>query len=295
MNKKVLSGTIQLKQNNRKILRGVVQNDTGVILDIRVMDGLTPFDFSGYGIVTLKVVKPDESVYVDSDGSDLVDTINARSGRFKIGIPASLTAQKGMHYVTVGFGDGNNTYFQTVGFNYFVGEDATIEDSTIRGSDEYPILTNLINQFSNMSATLAEYEQQELDRRENELERQETFAELEASVADALARAERAEALLGHILSVIEQAGVPITIDYSDIVLDDDLATALASYSTTTQIQQMIEQTYGLPQIVIGTTAPTDTSKIWLDTSGGSSTNEPYCFRIYIQGNWVATNVAVYG
>lgn len=286
MNKKVLSATIQLKQNNRKILRGVVQNDTGVILDIRVMDGLVPFDFSGYGIVTIKVTKPDETVYVNSNGSSLVDTINARSGRFKVGIPASLTAQKGMHFVTVGFGDDAGAYFQTVEFNYFVGEDATVRDESLDGSDEFPILTNLIIQCSSYAAQIAEWEQAEEDRQDNETAREAAFNTLMASVQGALHQAEQAQEMYEFILQAISESGVtlPIEVDTSDVVLQDDLE----DYATKTYVNTAIGN-LGLPQVVAQSEAPTDTSKIWIDTSGTNAV-----IKYYANSTWKSANVAVF-
>jgi hypothetical protein len=286
MNKKVLSAVIQLKQNNNKILRGVVQNDTGVILDIRVMDGLVPFDFSGYGIVTIKVIKPDETIYINSNGSDLVDTINARSGRFKIGIPASLTAQPGMHFVTIGFGESSNTYFQTVAFNYFVGEDATISDSTIEGSDEFPILTNLIAQFSHMAEELQRFEDEEHDRQTNEAQRELEFLALKQQIEDLKQEAQQTKAMFNYVLQAIQDAGVtlPIPVDTSDLVLQDDLD----DYATMTYVDHSI-QDLDLPQVVIQTTAPLNIDKIWIDVSGVSPV-----IKFYRNNAWQTANVAVF-
>lgn len=286
MNKKVLSAVIQLKQNNNKILRGIVQNDTGVILDIRVMDGLVPFDFSGYGIVTIKVIKPDETVYINSNGSDLVDTLNAQTGRFKVGIPASLTAQPGMHFVTIGFGESSNTYFQTVSFNYFVGEDATISDSTIEGSDEFPILTNLIAQFSHMAEELQRFEDEEHDRQTNEAQRELEFLALKQQIEDLKQEAQQTKAMFNYVLQAIQDAGVtlPIPVDTSDLVLQDDLD----DYATMTYVDHSI-QDLDLPQVVIQTTAPSNIDKIWIDVSEASPV-----IKFYRNNAWQTANVAVF-
>lgn len=291
MNKKVLSATIQLKQNNRRILKGIVQNDTGVILDIRVMDGLVPFDFSGFGIVTIKVVKPDETIYVNSNGSSLVDTINGRSGRFKIGIPATLTAQKGMHYVTVGFGDDNGAYFQTVEFNYFVGEDATVSSEDVEGTTELPILQNLIIQFSGMAATLAEWELEEEDRQQNEAAREAEFALLKQQLQEAIAEAERTKALAEYIIQLLIDAGIvvdPVQVDPTELVMQDDLTEALADYVSNDDLTDAIAALH-LPQVVAQTTAPTDTTKIWIDTSGNTAV-----IKYYANNSWKTANVAVF-
>ncbi len=286
MNKKVLSAVIQLKQNNNKILRGVVQNDTGVILDIRVMDGLTPFDFSGYGIVTIKVTKPDETIYINSNGSDLVDTIDSKNGRFKFGIPASLTAQPGMHFVNIGFGESSNTYFQTVSFNYFVGEDATIDDETIRGSDEFPILTNLIAQFSDMAQTIAEWEQQEMERQNHESYREQRWDDWEAMLLGLMEEARQAKAMYNLVIQAIINSGVtlPIQVDTSDLVLQDDLD----DYATKDYVDDAIDD-LDLPQVVIQTTAPTNVDKIWIDISGESPV-----IKFYSNNAWQTANVAVF-
>ena len=290
MNKKVISATIQLKQNNRKIFRGVEQNDTGVILDIRVMDGLRPFDFSGYSLVTLKVTKPDGTIYVDSDASSLVDTIDSVNGRFKVGIPATLTAQKGMHFCQVGFGGDSATYFQSIGFNYFVSEDPMVSDDEVMGTNELPILQNLIIQFSHMADTLQRFEEEEHDRQTNEAAREAEFLALKQQIADALLAAQQAKGLYDWLLQAIHDAGVvlPIPVDPSDLVTEDELSEALYGYVTADDLASELDDLH-LPQVVAQTTAPTDTTKIWIDTSGANAV-----VKYYANNAWKSANVAVF-
>ena len=291
MNKKVLQATIQLKQNNRRILKGVVQYDTGVILDIRVMDGLTPFNFSGYGIVTIKIVRPDETIYIDSNGSARLDTIDAKNGRFKIEIPASCTSEEGMHFVTLGFGTPDSKYYQTVGFNYFVGEDATIDNDEITESNEYPVLTNLIAEFSGMSTTLAEWEQEELERQMHEDAREQRWAELEAELASAVTEASVVKAMLNLIIQTIIDSGVvlPISVDTSDLVLESELTATLSNYATNASVTQRI-MNLGLPEVVAMSAPPTNSgAMLWIDISGS------YPVIKYKSGNnWVPANVAIF-
>lgn len=206
MNKKVIPIVVRLKQNNNEIVQGINQDDAGVIFDITVMDGLKVFDFSGYTIVTLKITKPDGTITVDSTGGSYVDIVDAVHGRLKINIPTSCTAQNGMHYCRVGFSSDENTLFDAMFFNYFVGEDPNRETGDVIGTSEYPILQNLIAQVSGTLSAEQIRTISEGDRIDAEESRQSTTATLIALFVEALGFLEDRITELNSMLDELNEA-----------------------------------------------------------------------------------------
>lgn len=218
MNKKNIPFIIQLKQNNNYIVTGIEQNDAGVLFDIKIMDGLESFDFSGASIVTLKIQKPDGTFYVDSDQGDGVDVVDPENGRFKLNIPTSCTVQNGMHFCSVGFGYNETTLFATTSFNYFVGDNPHPDNKDVIGTDEFPILNNLIAEVSGAIAAENTRVMAENDRTTAENERAtsyenmtETLTTYLASVQEALTNA---QTMLNEVYEAIAQGG---SIDISQI------------------------------------------------------------------------------
>lgn len=218
MNKKVIPIVVRLKQNNNEIVQGIAQNDAGVIFDITVMDGLVPFDFSGYSIVALKIKKPDETFTYDSTSGSYVDIVDPTKGRLKINIPTSCTAQNGMHYCRVSFSSDESTLFEAMMFNYFVGEDPNAEDSEVIGTNEFPVLSNLIAQVSGMVNAETIRTNNEANREDAEAERQAGYEVMMQNLSTALAETQtalaNANAMLEQVYQAIAQGG---SIDVSDI------------------------------------------------------------------------------
>lgn len=218
MNKKVIPIVVRLKQNNNEIIQGIAQNDAGVIFDITVMDGLVPFDFSGYSVVTLKIKKPDETFTYDSTGGTYVDIVDAEKGRLKLNIPTSCTAQNGMHFCRVSFSSDESTLFEAMMFNYFVGEDPNADDDDVIGTDEFPILTNLIAQVSGMQSAETIRVNNESNREDAEAQREADYQAMMETLSTALTETqtalENANAMLNQVYEAIAQGG---SIDVSTI------------------------------------------------------------------------------
>lgn len=218
MNKKLIPLVVQLKQNNREILTGINQNDAGVLFDIKIMDGLETFDFSGYSVVTLKIQKPDGTFRYDSSTSEYLDIVDPVHGRLKINIPTSCTAQNGMHFCTVGFGYDEATYFETLSFNYFVGENQGADDGDVIGTNEFPILTNLIAQISGALGAEQIRTSNEEGRIDAETSRQSVTATLIALFVEAIGfledRITELNSMLGEFEEAIAQGG---SVDISQI------------------------------------------------------------------------------
>ena len=326
MNKKNIPFIIQLKQNNNYIVKGIEQNDAGVLFDIKIMDGLESFDFSGYSIVTLKIKKPDGTFTYDSSTGDNVDIYDPENGRIKLNIPTSCTAQNGMHFCTIGFGYDADTYFETTSFNYFVGEDPNADDDEVKGTNEFPILNNLILQISDIVSAEQTRVLAELTREDNAGKRDKTSAALIALFVETLGLLEDlivdSRSMLQELNQAIAEGGsvdistITVLAKKSDITnalseLDYSESGVLQVYRATSTDLKTLEEgelayatdTNGLyvgsgsgnvllnqPCFVATTIAPTDISKLWIDTSGTAPV-----IKYYNGSDWVSCNTVVFG
>lgn len=337
MNKKLIPMVVRLKQNNNDIIQGINQNDAGVVFDITVMDGLVPFDFSGYGVVTLKIKKPDETFTYDSNTGVYVDIVDSEHGRLKINIPTSCTAQNGMHYCRVGFSAGNSTLFETMTFNYFVGQNPNADSEDVIGTNEFPILNNLIAQVSDVISAEAMRASNEAEREEAENDRQENYSTLIALFTECLgfleAKITDLESMLTEFNEAVAQGA---SVDISQITalatktwvdgilnpLDLNYMSSVSTYQHQLKILRgetpelshttladgelfydtLTDKLYigngGTNHIINGdvapfiaqTTAPTNTTKLWIDTT---SSTRPV-LKYYNGSAWTAINTAVF-
>lgn len=331
MNKKLIPLVVQLKQNNREILTGINQNDAGVLFDIKIMDGLETFDFSGYSVVTLKIQKPDGTFRYDSSTSEYLDIVDPVHGRLKINIPTSCTAQNGMHFCTVGFGYDEATYFETLTFNYFVGENQGADDGDVIGTNEFPILANLIAQISGALSAEQIRTSNEEGRIDAETSRQSVTATLIALFVEAIGFLEDRIADLNSMLEELNQAiAQGGSVDISQItalatksyvadnirsmdfssplrhlqikgssteasLMEQELYTRELGYAVDTNhlfigaYSGTAKRLINGPCFVASADAPTDTEKLWIDTSGTVPV-----IKYYDGTNWVNCNTAVF-
>lgn len=307
MNKKNIPIVVQLKQNNNYIVQGIVQYDAGVLLDMKIMDGLEAFNFAGYGLVTLRITKPDGTVTYDSNGGDNVDVVDPVNGRLKLNIPTSCTEQQGMHFCTIGFSYDDNTLFATTTFNYFVGANPLAEDDDdVIGTNEYPVLSNLIAQVANIQSSEIVRQNNEEERQAYEDERQATFDEMMDQLDIIQQKLIDTQSMLDQLNEALAEGG---SIDISQIE-----ALATKSYVDSRTDSTIVEENtysnldldegeigYGTdtgrlyiglngslvalnePCFVVGTTQPTDTTKLWIDTTNNT-------LKFYNGSSWVSIN-----
>lgn len=308
MNKKNISFSIQLKQNNNHIVQGIQQNDAGVLFDIKIMDGLEPFDFSGYGVVTLKIVKPDETVTYDSSGGNNVDIVDAEKGRLKLNIPTTCTAQNGMHFCTIGFSHDEETYFETTSFNYFVGENPVGEDEEVIGTPEYPVLLNLIAQVANIQSLEGVRQDNEEARKGAEENRQATMESMGALLETIQQRLDDTQSMLNQLNQAladggsidISQINALATKSYAEEVASElscisrtqesligSLENGRLAYATDTNKLLMGHNGSNIwlnsPCFVVGTSAPSDHTKLWIDSSNNT-------LKFYKNNAWTNLN-----
>lgn len=329
MNKKNIPVIVRLKQNNNDIIQGINKDDAGVLFDITIMDGLEPFDYSGYSVVVLKIKKPDGTFRYDSGDSINVDTVDTEHGRIKLNIPTSCTNQDGMYFCNVGFGHDEETYFETMSFNYYVGENPGAEDDTVIGTNEFPILNNLIAQVSGAVSAEELRVASEANRESAETSRQTEYSTMVATLTGYLAELEdrlvNAETMLQEVYEAIAEGG---SIDVSQItalatktyvnnkvkglnfgtassdaghlqIFHDYLQSARTLrdgelfYAVDTNDlyvgYQAENHRINEPCFVISAEEPTDTEKLWIDVSSDTPV-----IRFYDGSDWTSCNTAVF-
>ena len=276
------------------------------IVKMPIMDGLEAFNYAGASVVTLRITKPDETITYDSNGSDNVDTVDPVNGRLKLNIPTSCTEQTGMHFCTIGFSNEDDTLFATTSFNYFVGENPLADDDDdIIGTNEYPILSNLIAQVANIQSSEIVRQNNEEARKAAETERglsfqkmldqldiiQQKLNETQAALAQLNeALAEGGSIDISTINSLATKSFVLNAIDQSTMLVcdtEEDLGTVdenELAYAVDTGKLLMGHNGSNVwlnsPCFVVGSTAPTDTTKLWIDTFRNT-------IKFYYHGAWV--------
>lgn len=309
MNKKNIPFVVQLKQNNNYIVQGIVQYDAGVLFDIKIMDGLEAFNYAGASVVTLRITKPDETITYDSNGSDNVDTVDPVNGRLKLNIPTSCTEQTGMHFCTIGFSNEDDTLFATTSFNYFVGENPLADDDDdIIGTNEYPILSNLIAQVTNIQSLEGVRQDNEEARKSAEENRQATLESMSALLETIQQRLDDTQSMLNQLNQAladggsidISQINALATKTYAQEVAEEESHVECETESDLSALEEgklgyatdtgklLLGYDGGTvwlnsPCFVVGTTAPTDTTKLWIDSSNNT-------LKFYKDNAWTNLN-----
>lgn len=184
MNYKAFNITLPIKENNVQIIKGIVKGDTANIVNVRLMDGVVPFDFTGYTDVFVEILKPDGThIQASATGNPEVDTnnnpytiqvIDPTAGRISFTLKGQATILTGIHYGQLTI-MGNGESLSTVKFNYYVGDNIANDTAPeeVGSSDEYVSLKNMIAQHSVIAAEERERVEAEQDRVEAELRREE--------------------------------------------------------------------------------------------------------------------------
>ena len=111
MNYKQFYCQIPIKDNNVKIVDGIMQHDTANIIHARLMDGAEPFDFTGYTGVLIEILKPDgnhiQAMITDdpevneSNNPYNIQVLDPASGRVSFTLKGQATVLKGTHFAEV--------------------------------------------------------------------------------------------------------------------------------------------------------------------------------------------------
>lgn len=204
MNYKQFNVALPIRDNNVQIVDGIVQYDTANIFNVRLMDGVEPFDFTGYTEVYIEILKPDgthvQSCITDDPEVNSVNNpysiqvVDAKEGRLSFTLHGQATILPNSHFMHIMIAGGGRI-LTTAKLNYYVGGslmDATVD---LTSNDEYASLLTLINRNSLISDKEELREDSEAKRIVAEALREERMTKLEGDVAELIASAdERLEA-----------------------------------------------------------------------------------------------------
>ncbi|MGF6376852.1 hypothetical protein M2140_001930 [Clostridiales Family XIII bacterium PM5-7] len=325
MNKKEFNIAVSVKDNNAKVINGVIQYDTGNLFNINILDGTAPFDFTGYSNVIIEVLKPDGTVYVDGNGGYL-DVIDAADGLVAFTLQPQCALVKGMHFVALSI-FSNGTKVTTARFNYYVSESMDEgQGDDILSKSEYPILQQLIAQNSN----IIESEQMRIVAEQlRQMAEASRVSETSGILAQAKKAIEQAQSYVNNVknwydlfMSAASDIG---EVDLSSVVTKTNLDEALrlidcgefiGTENKTVKIQRGLSENMPVlsdgelgyakddkrmfigtedgnfeinsPCYIVQATAPEDTTVLWIDTANGNALK-------YWNGTaWLGTSTAVF-
>lgn len=194
MNYKAFNIGLPIKDNNVKIQDGLVQFDTANIINVRLIDGAEPFDFTGYTDILLDILKPDGHRIVagiTSDGENTnnpyqIHVLDPAQGLIRFVLSGQATIITGTYFCTLSlFASGK--VLTSARINYYVGESLLNEmDPGVESTDDYQFLLNLIDRNSNIASAEQDRADAEYQRELNEDAREERFSELEKYITQYL-------------------------------------------------------------------------------------------------------------
>ena len=324
MNYKYFSVPVSVKDNNTRIIEGVIQNDSADIFNIKVYDSGESFDFTGYTDIVLNVMKPDGTFYTDETGVELttgvpaLSVIDAEAGRLEFKLPASLSAQKGMHFCSISI-YSNGVKLTTAKFNYFVTD--SIGGGDVTGQDEYPVLDQMLAKLSLIEEAEQARLESETMRVNAENSRTSEYTGLVVEAKEILGEAQGYAAASEDWYKLILQAIGQVTeIDLNGIatkVYVDDKTTYIDCGENGSEVKRL-QVRRGLdaskptdlydgefyyatdtgllyigvlstpvclnaPCFIAQATAPSDTGKLWIDTANGNAV------KFYNGSEWTGT------
>lgn len=169
MNKKIFNVSVSMQDNYNKVVRGVILNDTGNLLNMILLDDGAPFDYSGYTMIKVQIVRPDGTMYVDGIGQNL-NAVDPKDGLVSYALPVSTVNISGMYYVVITvYGDGHAV--STFHLNYFIEGTAVTNDDDVQNQDQYPVLDKMLTKLSDIDENETLRAEQEENRKEAEADR----------------------------------------------------------------------------------------------------------------------------
>ena len=213
MNYKVFNIALPIKENNVQIIDGLVQGNTANIVNVRLMDGVEPFDFTGYTEVFLDIVKPD-GTYIDACITDnpeynsnnpyTIQVLDPKTGLISFALQGQATVLEGSHFGEITI-VGGGALLTAARINYYVGD--TIQRETdpesLTSSDDYVSLRNMIMKNSAISTAEANRNLAEGLRMSAEEQRELRMVELEDYIRSYL---ENATGYVAESKGYMEQA-----------------------------------------------------------------------------------------
>jgi hypothetical protein len=252
MNYKEFNVSLPVNINNVVIVDGVVQYDTANILNVRLMQGVEAFDFTGYTEVYIEILKPDgthiqscvtDDESVNSDNNPYqIQIVDPAEGRISFTLSGQATLLTGTHFVQIMIAS-DGKIMTTARVNYYVGDTLQADDeSGITSTDEYSSLRTLIARNSAIATEERTRVDAETVRKLAELARQERIDELESEIRTYLENAvgyvTTTENYMTQAQKFAELAQNPSKELMSDLISELDLASETyvdTSVSTATR------------------------------------------------------------
>ncbi len=200
MNYKEFNYAVPIKDNNVVIIDGIVQYDTANILNIRLMDGTEPFDFTGYTEVFLEIVKPDgthiqacitDDETINNDNNPYtIQVADAKEGRISFTLHGQATILTGTHFAQITILAGGKM-LTSARLNYYVGDTlmSDTDPQEVLSSSEYPSLIVMIARNSAIATEERQRVDSEMLRKLAELAREERMSDLEDYINEYLQNA----------------------------------------------------------------------------------------------------------
>lgn len=204
MNYKQFNIGVPIKDNNVKIVSGLTQGDTANIVNVRLVDGTKPFDYTGYTDIVINILKPDGKVVVigiTSDPSNPANKVNIDNkynvqavdpaeGRIEFTLTGQATNVTGTYFCSISLFSGGKV-LTTARINYYVGETLASEtDGAVQQSEDYINLLELVNRNSAIETAEKNRADAEALRMKSEEERVAIFNTLHYNITEYLKNAE---------------------------------------------------------------------------------------------------------
>lgn len=199
MNYRQFNIALPIKDNNVQMIDGIVQGDTANTVNVRLMDGAEPFDFTGYNQVFIEISKPDGNavqacVTSDPDIEDAnnpynIQIVDAKQGRIAFTLKGQATVLPGTHFgqiVIIGAGQK----ITTARFNYYSGDSLFEEMPEISSSNDYASLMALYMSLSKIASEEDNRAEAEIQREEAEADREQRIIELTNEITEYLRNAD---------------------------------------------------------------------------------------------------------
>lgn len=197
MNYKEFNILLPVSDNNVKIIDGIVQYDTANIVNVRLMEGVEAFDFTGYTEVFIDILKPDGTFISTcvADAEDIADdnnpysvqVLDPKDGRITFTLQGQATLLTGTHFaeITV-MGAGASATAAKI--NYYVGDTIArdTDPETLTSSDDYVSLRTLIARNSSIATEERNRVDAETLRKIAEAAREGRMNDLETEIRDYL-------------------------------------------------------------------------------------------------------------
>lgn len=221
MNYKEFYESLPVKDNNVKLLDGFVRGDNSHIINLTLIDGDSPFDFSGYSDIMLSIEGPDDILIksivtsneeFNEENPYRIHVASAADGRLSFNLNGLATSKIGTYYARFIIFAGSDI-LTTARINYHVSKaDKSIAITEYQNDSDYTGLVNLTSQFSSFSNAERGRVDAETWRKSNEESRQTAEAQRVETVNEMKALWENFKATLasveGYAKSAAESAEI---------------------------------------------------------------------------------------